>query len=127
MSQETWSRTSVPYGRKLLNSALEGARSGQQTFLQGRPLSPFLAESLRHAWKPAAVGLCLSMLGCYSASRHRARRAFAYGLLGGVVGLTTSVVWGSRLLAASVASGALRNIGKVRDQHWLEQHPIDYA
>jgi hypothetical protein len=30
-------------------------------------------------------------------------------------------------LAASVAFGALRNIDRVRDEHWLERHPIDYA
>jgi len=26
-----------------------------------------------------------------------------------------------------VADGALRNIDKARDEHWLEKHPIDYA
>jgi hypothetical protein len=27
----------------------------------------------------------------------------------------------------SAASSALKNIGKVRDEHWLAKHPIDYA
>jgi hypothetical protein len=37
------------------------------------------------------------------------------------------VVWESRLLAASVAGGALSRIDKVRDEHWFEKNPIDYA
>jgi len=52
---------------------------------------------------------------------------FAYGFVAAAIGFAASVVWESRRLAASVASGALRNIGKVRDEHWLERYPIDYA
>jgi len=51
----------------------------------------------------------------------------AFGLLGGAIGFGAGVVWQDRCLAASVARGALRNIGRVRDQHWLDRHPIDYA
>jgi hypothetical protein len=52
---------------------------------------------------------------------------FTYGLLGGVIGFGAGVAWESRRLTASAACGALRNISKVRDEHWLERHPIDYA
>jgi hypothetical protein len=38
-----------------------------------------------------------------------------------------SIAWQSRRLTACAANGALRNIGRVRDEHWLETHPIDYA
>jgi len=128
MNQPHRSTSNMDYGRKLLNSALEGARSGGETFLHGKPLSPFLAESARSAWKPAALGLCLSALSCYSGRRQKsAAKAVAFGLLGGVVGFGASLLWGSRLLAASAASGALRSIGRARDEHWLEQNPIDYA
>jgi hypothetical protein len=51
----------------------------------------------------------------------------AYGLLGGAIGLGIAVAWGNRRLAARVASSAFRSMGKVRDEHWLENHPIDYA
>jgi hypothetical protein len=51
----------------------------------------------------------------------------AYGLLGGAIGFGAGVAWESRRFTASVADGALRNIGKVRDEHWLTKHPIDYA
>jgi len=52
---------------------------------------------------------------------------FAYGFVGAAIGFAASFVWESRRLAASVASGSFRNIGKVRDEHWLERYPIDYA
>jgi hypothetical protein len=51
----------------------------------------------------------------------------ACGVLGGVIGFGAGVVWNSRRLTAAVAKGALRNVGRVRDEHWLERHPIDYA
>jgi hypothetical protein len=56
-----------------------------------------------------------------------AGRALAYGLLGGAIGFGVGVAWESRRLTASVASGALKNIGRVRDEHWFELNPIDYA
>ena len=51
----------------------------------------------------------------------------ARGLLGGVIGLGAGIAWQTRRLAASVARGALGSMGKVRDEHWLARHPIDYA
>ena len=128
MNQPEWSKSDIDYGRKLLNSGLEGARSGREAFLNGKPLNPFLGESVRNALKPAAFGLCIGVLGSYRKNRHSsAGRVFVYGLVGSAIGFATSVVWESYRLAASVASGALRNIGKVRDEHWLERYPIDYA
>jgi hypothetical protein len=77
---------------------------------------------------PAALGACIGVLGSYPGYRQKSiARALTYGLLGGVVGLGASLVWENRRLTASVAGSALRNIGKVRDEHWLTKHPIDYA
>jgi hypothetical protein len=67
-------------------------------------------------------------LGSYAGNQPRsASRFFACGLLGGVIGFGAGIAWEGRRLAASVAGGALRNVGRVRDEHWLEKHPIDYA
>jgi hypothetical protein len=128
VNQPKWSKSNIDYGRKLLSSGLEGARSGREAFLNGKPLSPFLGESVRHVLKPAAFGLCIGVLGGYRGNLRRSgRRVFAYGFVGAAIGFAASVVWESRRLAASVASGSFRNIGKVRDEHWLERYPIDYA
>lgn len=123
-----WSKSEVEYGRRVLNSGLEGGRSGQEAFLHGRSVSPFVRESFRKALKPAVLGALVGVLtGCPKTGHRSATRVLASGLLGGLIGLTAGVVWESRLLAASVAGGALSRIDKVRDEHWLERNPIDYA
>jgi hypothetical protein len=123
-----WSKSQADYGREILHSGLEGARSGGEAFLHGEPLTPFLSEFVRSALKPAAVGAFIGVLGSYPGKRERSvARALAYGLLGGAIGLGAGVAWESRRLSASVAGGALRNIGRARDEHWLTKHPIDYA
>jgi hypothetical protein len=128
MGLRKWSESEVEYGRKVLNSGLEGARSGREAFLNGKSLTPFLGESVRNALKPAALGACIGVLGSYPGNRHRSiSRVLAFGFLGALIGFGAGLAWESRGLTASVASGALRNIGKVRDEHWLERHPIDYA
>jgi hypothetical protein len=128
MSLRNWSRSNLEYGRKVLNSGLEGARSGREAFLNGRSLTPFLSESVGTAWKPTVIGACIGVLGSCLCNRNKSTtRTFACGVLGGAIGLATGVAWESRRLTASVACGALRNIDKVRDEHWLEAHPIDYA
>lgn len=128
MTLREWSNSNVDYARKIVNSGLEGARSGQDEFLHGQPLAPLLNKTARNALRPAAVGACLGVLSSVPASRRKSpRRACAYGLLGGAIGLIAGLIWENRQLTATVASTAWRNIGKVRDEHWLEVHPIDYA
>jgi len=123
-----WSKSSADYGRKLLDSGIEGARSGEEAFLDGEPLTPFLSDSVRSALKPAALGACIGVLGSCPGYRERSiLRTLVYGLLGGAIGLGAGVVWESRRLTASVAESAFKNIGRVRDEHWLTKHPIDYA
>jgi hypothetical protein len=128
MDLRKWSKSSAEYGRDLLYSGIEGARSGQEAFLNGESLTPFLSDSVRGALKPAALGACIGVLGSCPGNRDKSvGRALAYGLLGGVIGLGAGVVWKSRGLTASVTSSALRNVGRVRDTHWLTKNPIDYA
>src|ERR1700690_4072566 len=119
MDLRKWSKSNADYGRELLHSGIEGARSGREAFLDGEPLTPFLGESVRNALKPAALGACIGVLGSCPGYREKSIvRTLVYGLLGGVIGLGAGIAWESRCLTASVAGGALRNIGKVRDEHW---------
>ena len=123
-----WSKSSADYGRRLLDSGIEGARSGEEEFLDGEPLTPFLSDSVRKALKPAALGACIGVLASNPSCREKSiGRTLVYGLLGGLIGLGSGVAWASRRLTATVASSAIRNIGRVRDEHWLTKHPIDYA
>ncbi len=128
MNVHKWSETTARYGRKLVESGLAGARSGREEFLHGSPLATFLNRSVRHALGPAMIGACLGALGSSPTIFHRRRdRVLVGGLLGGIVGMGVGFAWQSRRLTESVASGAWKNLNKVRDEHWLERHPIDYA
>lgn len=128
MEIRNWSKSEVEYGRKVLNSGLAGARYGRETFLEGKSLTPFLCKAVRNASRPAAAGAILGVLGSFPGTRNRsANRALTLCFLGGAIGLGVGIAWQSRRLTASVADGALKNIGRVRDEHWLERHPIDYA
>lgn len=123
-----WSKSKAHYGRELLHSGIEGARSGGEAFLQGESFTPFLSSSLRSALKPAVVGACIAVLGSLPGYGDKSvRRTLAFGLLGGVLGMSAGVAWESRRLSASVAGAAFKNISKARDEHWFANHPIDYA
>lgn len=128
MNSAQWSKSSVGYGLKLVDSAMAGARTGEREFLQEKSLVPFLGESVRQALGPAVIGACLGALGAYlEKERHSKTTALAGAFLGGAIGLGASMIWDNRHLTASVASGAWKGIGKTRDEHWFEKNPIDYA
>ena len=128
MSFLAWSKSSVDYGRRLVDSAVEGARTGENEFLKEGSLAPHLEGTALRALAPTMIGACLGLLGACITNRSRsATRAVTYGVLGGAIGFGAGMIWENRLLSASVASGAWKNISKTRDQHWLEKNPIDYA
>jgi hypothetical protein len=128
MNVREWSKSSVDYGRKLVDSAVEGARTGEDEFLKEAPLAPYLAQSARQALVPAAVGACLGVLGGYLADRRRSStRALAGGLIGGAIGFGAAMIWENREFTTSVFSGVWKSVGKTRDEHWFEKNPIDYA
>lgn len=127
MGLSTWSKYNVEYGRKLFHSGLDGARCGEQAFLHEKPVATFVSESVCNALTPAAIGACLGILGSRRSHQRSVKRTVAFAFLGGVIGFAAGVGWQGRRLTASVASGALKNIGRTRDEHWLEKHPIDYA
>jgi hypothetical protein len=128
MGLRTWSRSELEYGRKVLESGMEGARSGRTEFLRATTSPSSISGSFRNALKPAALGACIGVLSsCPGSRRASMGETIARGFLGGVIGFGAGIAWQARRLAASVARGALDSMGKVRDEHWLERHPIDYA
>lgn len=122
-----WSKSEVDYGRKLVDSAIEGALEGGGEILKDEPLRRHLEKSAVHAIAPTIVGACLGWLGGYLQNRRAKNRAFVCGLLGGAIGFGTSLIWENRKLTARAATGAWKSINKTRDEHWIEKNPIDYA
>jgi hypothetical protein len=127
MNVREWSKSTAVYGRKLVHGGREGATLGRESYLHGERLGSFLNESVRIALKPAVLGACIGLLSTSARRNRSVRCAFQCGMLGCIVGFGAAVVWQSRGLASSVASSALKSIDRVRDEHWLEKHPIDYA
>ena len=128
MTVQEWSKSEIEYGRRVLDSGLEGVRSGRDAFLNGQPLTPLLSGSVRRALKPAVLGVCIGMISSCRRNGHRSvSKTLALSLLGGAIGLGAGVAWKNRHLTRCITSEALRSISKARDEHWLERHPIDYA
>jgi len=120
--------SSVDYGRKLLNGGLNGARNGSGEFLRGKPISSVVTTSARSAIGPAVLGTCLGILsGVFAGEKKSAGRAALFGLAGCALGFATGVAWKNRQFAASVAQGAAKNIGQLRQEHWMEKNSIAYA
>ena len=127
MNLVEWSKSNVDYGRKLVDSAVEGAREGESEILKDESLGLHMEKAALHAVAPTIIGACVGFIGGYLEDRRSRSRAVVCGLLGGAIGFAGGVVWGNRKLTASVASGAWKSISKTRDEHWFEKNPIDYA
>lgn len=131
-----WSKSSVDYGQKLVNSALEGAHEAEGELLEEESLVPDLRQSVRQAWRPAMLGILIGAVGgelghqrrsSFRSSIRPSSRALAFGLLGGAIGFSAGVIWENRQFTSSLAAGAWKKISQTRDEHWLEKNPIDYA
>lgn len=127
MNLVKWSKSEANYGRKLMDSAIEGARQGEGKLLKGESLRRYLEKSALNAIVPTTLGACLGWFGGYLEDKRSSRRALACAVLGGAIGFGASIIWENRELTASVASGAWQSLNKTRDARWFEKNPIDYA
>jgi len=116
------------YGRSLASSGAAGMRSGRDAYLDGKPLGSVLSQKARASLGLAAVGACAGLLQCLvSGRRRRIPASLALGAAGSVIGFFAGFTWKTRDLTSSMVHGAAKSMGTVRDERWLERHPIDYA
>lgn len=127
MTVQEWLEDEVKYGRKVLDAGLEGTRSGREAFLNRTPLTPYLNNSVRKALTPAAIGTCIGVCAGVANRNRSVGRILTFALLGGAIGFVAGLTWERRRLIASELSAARKRIDSVRDEHWLERNPIDYA
>jgi hypothetical protein len=128
MSVKEWSESTVDYGRKLVHSTVDGVLAGEEEFLEKGRLGPYLANGAKQSFYPAAVGVVVgACVGCFESNRRNAANVVAGGLLGGLIGFGAGMIWETRKLTASIGSSVRRNVQLTRDEHWLQQNPIDYA
>ena len=128
MKVEPSLKSNLRYGRALMKSGVTGLSSGQKAHLQGQSLSAALAESARASLGMAAVGACAGLLRYYLPGRRgRIAQSVACGVVGSAIGFVAGFAWKTRELTESMAHSAVKQMGVVRDEHWLDRHPIDYA
>lgn len=121
-------KDNVEYGRKLVNSGLQGVQEGGREGLQGESLPRVVLDSAKDSWALVAVGAGLGLLGSYLANKRKLTPQVAlFGLIGGALGFSVGLSWGTRHVTGGAARGAMRKISATRDERWLENNPIDYA
>lgn len=102
--------------------------TGREAHLQGQRLSSALAESARASLGMAALGAGVGLLRYYLPGRRgRMAQTFACGVVGSAIGFVAGFAWKTRDLTESMAHSAFKQMNVVRDEHWLDRHPIDYA
>lgn len=121
------SKTKLHYGRALVHSGLSGLRSGRDSQLEGRRLSAVLTRSALASLSLAALGACAGLLGFHRHDRRSISRTVVFVVAGSAIGFAAGFTWKTRNLTASMARSAMKEMGTVRDEHWIEKHPIDYA
>jgi hypothetical protein len=114
----------VAYGRKLFDAAILGMRTGLEVALNGQRLSELLVDLAGDSAKLALAGAFVGLWRSSGTHRHsRLRDPIAYAALWFCAG----VAWKTRKVTANMAHSALKELIRVRDEHWLEANPIDYA
>lgn len=128
MNVTEWVGENLEYGRKLVDSALEGAQAAGGVALGDQTVPKVLVKSAPSALGLAAIGAGVGVLCSYLGNKRKlSGESVAFGVLGGVAGLLVGLGWSTRHLTKGAATGAMKHMSNVRDERWLERHPIDYA
>lgn len=116
------------YGRKLVGSSVRGAGSGGRRSFEDEPLAALVSRSVRESLVTAAMGAGIGFLASLWRGDGKAPRSAARGcLVGGALGFSAGVLWGSRNMTGAVVRGAVHGVNAAREERWLERNPINYA
>lgn len=128
MNRTTPATTRFAYGRRLVRAGISGIRTGRENFDPQRA-SALVSNSAEESLKLAVVGACLGILPACLMRRRSSRfsSALALGVAGSALGFCAGFSWKTRKLTSSLAHSAMREVRRVKDEHWLETNPIDYA
>jgi len=128
MNRTTPATTKLAYGRRLVNAGISGIRTGRENFDPQRA-SALVSNSAEESLKLAVVGACLGILPACLMRRRSSRlsSALVLGAAGSALGFCAGFSWKTRKLTSTLARSAVREVRRVKDEHWLETNPIDYA
>ena len=121
------SKTRLAYGRALVHSGLSGLRRGCDLQLDRQRLAAALTRSALASLGLAAIGACAGLFHFHQSGSRTISRTVAYGVAGSAIGFAAGFTWQTRELTARMARSALKEMGTVRDEHWIEKHPVNYG
>jgi len=104
------------YGRKLIEAAISG-----------------ISKREAHATDEPSVGLILkcltgAVLGILADTHILKRPArFSRTAAYAAFGFLATLAWNTRRTTGAMTRSAAKELGRARDEHWLEMNPIDYA
>ncbi len=110
------------YGLQLLEAGMKGLHTSGGGNV---PAGTQLASSFRTSLKAAALGAGVAWLGSSLIGRRGARVQAT--LTCSALVFCAELGWQTRSLSSYMMRCAAKEMSKVRDQHWLELNPIDYA
>jgi hypothetical protein len=113
-------KSEVRYARDIVKAGLHAVPADEA--------ATSLVRATQSALAPAALGVAIGVLSVYLGRKGRfGNAAVVGGLLGGALGFTGGVAWGTRQSTRIYYQNAAQNVQAVRDAHWLEKNPIAYA
>jgi hypothetical protein len=130
MKLSTFIRSNTDYSRSLFHAALSGARSAQESALDGKTVGTLVARSTIHSFGWVVVG---AIAGAAAGARLRYKQqpkvdsTVPGALLGAAFGLSTGLLWNTRPLTQGVVRGAKKGVNAVRDANWLARNPINFG
>ena len=128
MKIDEWLKSNAEYGQELIESGVEGAREAAQEAFKREPAGKILGRAACRSALPAAVGAAVgSVTGYFGNKRQPVAGVIGGILLGGLAGFTCGLAWNTRRITGQMARRVMENVNDVRDAHWLETNPIDYA
>jgi hypothetical protein len=113
----------ISYARNLVEAGWGGVTSALTGTDHGGA-APALTSAV---WVWTGVG---AIAGVWRASRTSSRAGYGLafgGLVGSALGFGCGVAWGSRSFAEVAARRANDKIQTVRDERWLQKHPVAYG
>jgi hypothetical protein len=120
-------KSEVIYARDMVKAGLDAAASAGKS-VPGEEPTADLARVSQSALATAALGAAIGLLSVYLGRRGRLGNTAALGcLVGGALGFTGGVAWGTRQQTRLCCLNAVHNVQTVRDAHWLEKNPVAYA
>lgn len=112
---------SLEYGRELIHAGFDGIRAGERLTLPETQIGRSAQQSLI----AAVIGGTVALIGCRFAANRR--RILGTMITCGTAAFCADFIWRTRNISSKMIECAEKEVEKVRDQHWLASHPIDYA